>query len=77
MVSFMDALSGYNQILMHHDDQEKTAFIINRGIYFYKVMLFGLKNTEATYQRLVNEMFAERIRKTMVVYIDDILVKSL
>ena len=40
-------------------------------------MTFGLKNTGATYQRLVNRMFRELIRKTMEVYIDDMLVKSL
>ena len=46
----MDSFSGYNQILMHPDDQEKTAFITERGIFCYKVMPFGLKNAGATYQ---------------------------
>jgi len=58
------------------DDQEKTAFITDRGIYCYKVMPFGLKNAGATYQRLVNRMFADQLGKTMEVYIDDMLVKS-
>ena len=40
-------------------------------------MHFGLKNAEATYQRLVNMIFREMIRKTMKVYIDDMLIKSL
>ena len=39
-------------------------------------MPFGLKNARATYQRLVNKMFAELIRRTMEVYVDDMLVKS-
>ncbi|XP_056842923.1 uncharacterized protein LOC130495538 [Raphanus sativus] len=77
MLTFMDAFSGYNQILMHPDDREKTAFITDRGTYCYKVMPFGLKNAGATYQRLVNRMFAEQLGKTMEVYIDDMLVKSL
>jgi len=77
LLSFMDAFSGYNQILMHKDDCEKTAFITDRGTYCYIVMLFGLKNAGATYQRLVNEMFAELLGITMEVYIDDMLVKSL
>ncbi|CAA7017902.1 unnamed protein product [Microthlaspi erraticum] len=76
-LSFMDAFSGYNQILMNPDDREKTAFITDRGIYCYKVMPFGLKNAGATYQRLVNKMFAQQLGKTMEVYIDDMLVKSL
>ncbi|XP_038690528.1 uncharacterized protein LOC119989207 [Tripterygium wilfordii] len=77
LLSFMDAFSGYNQILMHPRDQEKTAFITDRGIYCYKVMPFGLKNAGATYQRLVNKMFSKYLGDTMEVYIDDMLVKSL
>ncbi|XP_056857632.1 uncharacterized protein LOC108858710 [Raphanus sativus] len=77
MLTFMDAFSGYNQILMHPDDREKTAFITDRGTYCYKVMPFGLKNARATYQRLVNQMFADQLGKTMEVYIDDMLIKSL
>jgi hypothetical protein len=57
LLSFMDAFSEYNQILMHPQDREKTAFITDRGLYCYKVMPFGLKNAGATYQRLVNKMF--------------------
>ncbi|CAA7039555.1 unnamed protein product [Microthlaspi erraticum] len=76
LLSFMDAFSGYNQIKMNPEDQEKTAFITDRGTYCYKVMPFGLKNAGATYQRLVNKMFADQLGKTMEVYIDDMLVKS-
>ncbi|KAM1949442.1 hypothetical protein ACFX15_009497 [Malus domestica] len=76
LMSFMDAYSRYNQILMNHPDQEHTAFTTDRGLYCYKVMLFGLKNAGATYQRLVNSMFAEQIGKSMEVYVDDMLVKS-
>ena len=53
----MDAFSGYNQIKMAEEDQEKIAFITSQGLYCYKVMPFGLKNVGATYQRLVNKMF--------------------
>ena len=62
---------------MHKDDQEKTSFITDRGTYCYKVMPFGLKNAGATYQRTVNEMFKEQLGRTVEVYIDDMLVKSL
>ena len=73
----MDAFAGYNQIMMNLDDREKTAFITNRGTYCYRVMPFSLKNAGATYQRLVNRMFSKQLGKTMEVYIDDMLVKSL
>ncbi|KAJ9535562.1 hypothetical protein OSB04_un001302 [Centaurea solstitialis] len=76
LLTFMDAYSGYNQILMHKDDQEKTAFMTDKGIYCYKVMPFGLKNAGSTYQRLVNRMFKDHLGRTMEVYIDDMLVKS-
>ncbi|KAL5544666.1 hypothetical protein UlMin_008450 [Ulmus minor] len=57
--------------------REHTAFLTNQGLYCYKVMPFGLKNAGATYQRLVNKMFKNQIGKTMEVYVDDMLVKSL
>ena len=72
----MDAFSGYNQIKMVKEDQEKTAFITSQGLYCYKVMPFGLKNAGATYQRLVNKMFRKQIGRNMEVYVDDMLVKS-
>ncbi|CAL2237942.1 unnamed protein product [Prunus armeniaca] len=76
LLSFMDAYSGYNQIFMHPKDQAHTSFITDRGLYCYKVMPFGLKNAGATYQRLVNAIFAPLIGNTMEVYVDDMLVKS-
>ena len=76
LLSFMDAFSGYNQISMDPDDQEKTTFVTGQGTYCYRVMPFGLKNAGATYQRLVNRMFQKQIRTSMEVYIDDMLVKS-
>jgi hypothetical protein len=59
LLSFMDAFSGYNQIHMSELDEEKTYFIIDRGLYCYNMMPFGLKNAGATYQRLVNRMFCD------------------
>ena len=61
---------------MVEEDQEKTAFITSQGLYCYNVMPFGLKNVEATYQRLVNKMFSNQIGRNMEMYIDDMLVKS-
>ncbi|CAA0818632.1 Unknown protein, partial [Striga hermonthica] len=76
LMSFLDAYSGYNQIPMHPDDAEHTSFCSARGLYCYVMMTFGLKNAGATYQRLVNKMFARLIGYTMEVYVDDMLVKS-
>ena len=56
--SFMDAFSRYNQIKLDEADQEKTSFVTSQGLLCFKVMPFGLNNAEATYQRLMNKMFA-------------------
>ena len=77
LLSFMYAFSGYNQIKMEEADQEKTSFITSQGLFYYKVMPFGLKNAGATYQRLMNKMFAHQIGRNVQVYVDDMLVKSL
>ena len=61
---------------MYPPNAEKTAFITPHGLFCYNIMLFGLKNVRATYQRLVTKMFKPLLGKTMDVYIDDMLVKS-
>ena len=73
----MDAFSGYNQIKLDKADQEKTSFITRQGLFCYKVMPFELKNASATYQRLMNKMFAHQIRRNVQVYMDEMLVKSI
>ncbi|XP_025685026.1 uncharacterized protein [Arachis hypogaea] len=72
----MDAYSGYNQIQMHPFDQNKTAFITEYGNYCYKVMPFGLKNAGATYQRLMDKIFAKQIGRNIEVYVDDMVAKT-
>ena len=76
MLSFLDAFSGYHQIPMYPHDAEKTTFITAHRLFYYNVMPFGLKNTGATYKRLVTKTFRPLLGKTIEVYIDDMLVKS-
>ena len=59
LLTFMDAFSGYNQIRMAPEDEEKTAFITDRGLYCYRVMPLGLKTIGTTYQWLVNKIIKE------------------
>ena len=77
LLSFMDAFSGYDQIKMEEADQEKTSFVTSQGLFCYKVMPFGLKNAGATYQGLMNKMFAHQIGRNVQIYVDDMLVKIL
>jgi hypothetical protein len=75
-LSFMDAYSGYNQIPMYPEDQEKMAFITDMGVYCYTMMPFNLKNAGATYQRMMSQVFKEQIGRILEVYIDDMIVKT-
>jgi len=77
LLSFLDAFSGYNQIKMHPMDEEKTAFMTERSCYCYKVMPFRLKNAGATYQRLMDKVFAPMLGRNVQAYIDDMVVTSL
>ena len=76
MFLFLDTFSDYHQIPIYPANAEKIAFITPHRLFCYNVMLFGLKNARATYQRLVTKMFRPLLGKTMEVYIDDMLVKS-
>ena len=72
----MNTFAGYNQIRIASEKEEHTAFVTDKDIYCYKVMSFGLKNSRATYQWLVNKIFKTQIGRNMKVYVDDMLVKN-
>jgi len=76
MLSFLDAISGYNQIKMHPRDKSKTAFMTETSSYCYKVMPFGLKNAGATYQRLMDKVLAPMQGRNVQAYVDDMVVTS-
>jgi len=61
LLNFLYAFSGYNQICTHPYHESKTAFMMKLSSYCYKVMPFGLKNTSATYQRLMDRILAPTI----------------
>jgi hypothetical protein len=59
LLCFLDYYSGYHQIALHPDDEDKTTFITPHGIYCYKVMTFGLKNAGATYKKAIQKMLED------------------
>ncbi|GAA0174651.1 hypothetical protein LIER_27993 [Lithospermum erythrorhizon] len=71
----MDAFMGYHHIRMVHEEAEKTSFITEYLFYYWKVVSFGLKNVGATYEKMVNSIFAQQIGRHMEIYVDDILAK--
>ncbi|KAL0409436.1 UNVERIFIED_CONTAM: Retrovirus-related Pol polyprotein from transposon, partial [Sesamum radiatum] len=67
---------GYHQIMLAPEDRKKVSFITSEGTFCYVAMPFGLKNSGATYQRLVDKIFRPQIGRNVEVYVDDTLVKS-
>lgn len=49
LLSFMDAFSGFKQICMVPEDEEKSTFMTDRDLFCYRIMSFGLKNVGVTY----------------------------
>eukprot|EP00253_Pinus_taeda_P031091 PITA_31091 len=76
LMSFLDGFSGYNQVLVHPDDQLKTTFGTKWGTYAYRKMPFGLINAGATFQRAMDIAFKGLVNKAVVIYLDDITVYS-
>ncbi|CAN6695152.1 unnamed protein product [Malus baccata var. baccata] len=71
---FLDGYSGYNQIVIAPDDQEKTTITCPFGTFAYRRMLFGLCNAPATFQRCMVSIFSDFIEKIIEVFMDDFSV---
>ncbi|CAJ2637261.1 unnamed protein product [Trifolium pratense] len=71
---FLDGYSGYNQITVDPEDQEKTAFTCPFGVFAYRRMPFGLCNAPATFQRCMLAIFSDMMEDTMEVFMDDFSV---
>lgn len=74
--STLDLASGYWQIPVEERDIEKTAFICSEGLFEFVVMLFGLCNAPATFQRMVDEVLADLDWTAGQGYIDDVICGS-
>ena len=71
---FLNGYSGYNQIPIASEDQEKTTFTYPYGTFAYRQMPFGLCNAPATFQRCMMSIFSHMIEKYMEVFMDDFSV---
>jgi hypothetical protein len=69
--SFLDGFSGYNQIKIAPQDQDKTTFTSPWGTFAYRVLPFGLCNAPATFQRAVLGIFSDMLNDSMEIFMDD------
>nr|AAX92889.1 retrotransposon protein, putative, Ty3-gypsy sub-class [Oryza sativa Japonica Group] len=76
LLSFLDAYSGYHQISMAKEDEEKTAFITPFGVFCYVKMPFGLITAGNTFQRTVQGVLSDQLGNNVEAYVDDIVVKT-
>lgn len=72
----LDLASGFHQIPLKREDQEKTAFSTPEGNYEFTCMPFGLKNAPRVFQRIINTSLAGLVGNECFVYMDDIIVFS-
>lgn len=75
-MSLLDGYSGYNQILVHENDQGKSVFTTPWGTFQYAKMPFGLKNVGATFQWAMDISFANDKDVFLVIYLYDFIVFS-
>ncbi|XP_022895227.1 uncharacterized protein LOC111409406 [Olea europaea var. sylvestris] len=71
---FLDGYSGYNQIVIAPEDQEKTTFTCPYGTFAFRRMPFGLCNALATFQRCMMAIFSDMVEKYIEVFTDDFSV---
>jgi len=74
--SSMDLLQGFYQLPLKESDRPKTAFKTVFGHYQFRVVSMGLSNAPSVFQRIMNQIFHKQLNKSVLIYLDDILIFS-
>jgi hypothetical protein len=72
----IDLASSFHQIRMTREDEAKTACKTHHGHFQFRVMSFGLTNAPTTFHCFMNSIFADYVRKFVLVFMNDILIFS-
>ena len=72
----LDLASGFWQIPLHAETKHKSSFITQQGQYQWNRLPFGLSNATTTFQMTMSKVFSGLIFKSVLVYVDDIIVYS-
>ena len=72
----LDLASGYHNVCVSPESQEKTAFIVEHGLYHYKRLPFGLVSAPASFSRLMDHIFRKQLGDYLLLYLDDLIIYS-
>jgi hypothetical protein len=77
MMVLLDCFSGYHQIWLHKEDEEKTSFSTPFRTYCYLRMCEGLHNASSTFYRIMRATLKDQVGRNVLSYVDDIVVASM
>jgi hypothetical protein len=75
-MALLGCFSGYHQIWLRKEDEEKISFITSFGTYCYLRMPKGLKNAGPTFCRMTRAILKNQLQRNVLTYVDDIVVAS-
>jgi hypothetical protein len=76
IMSWLGCFSGYHQIWLHKEDEEKTSFTTPSGTYCYRRMPEGLRNASPTFCRMMKAVLKDQVGRNVFSCVDDIVAAS-
>jgi hypothetical protein len=76
MMALLDCFSGYHQIWLHKEGEEKTSFITPFGTFCYLIMPEGLRNIGPTFCRMMKSALKDQVDRDILSYVDDIFIAN-